>query len=165
MAPSSHHPVAILRAVLAEIGWDPQGDVQGNSLFVDLEVEDVPISHAHAVVFEELEQFVFYLTFNLAPAVAQRDECAVLIARINHEILVGSFDLDVETGRFCFKYGVSYRGDVLRAQQIRNAILGSMQAVELYADVIVAVADGQSSQDALRQWQSAHPEGNHRPPE
>ena len=133
-----------------------RSEEQGNSIFVDLEVEDVPVSYVHAAISDELEQFVFYLMFALVPPLDRRDECANLITRINHDILVGGFDLDFDTGRFCFKNGVSFHGSGLRAQQIRNVILGSMQAVELYADAIVAVVNGQSSQDALRQWRSAH---------
>jgi hypothetical protein len=156
------HPMATLRAVLAEIGWDAMSEEQNDNIFVDLDVEDVLVSYAHAAISDELQQFVFYLMLALVPTVDRRDECALLITRINHDILVGGFDLDFDTGRFCFKNGVSFHGSALQEQQIRNVILGSMQAVELYADAIVAVANGQSSQDALRQWHSAHPNMTHR---
>jgi hypothetical protein len=156
-ASGSQHPMMTLRAVLAEIGWDARSEEQDNSIFVDLDAEDVPVSYAHAAISDELEQFVFYITLAHVPTVDQRDQCALLVSHINHDIMLGGFDLDFDTGRLCFKNGISFHGSELRVQDIRNVILDSMKAVETYVDMIVAVINGQSSQDALRQWRAAQP--------
>ena len=137
-ASDSRHRMAMLRAVVAEIGWSALSEEQDNNIFVDLNTEDVPVAYAHAAISDELEQFVFYLVLDLVPSVDRRDECALVITRINHDILVGGFDLNFDTGQVCFKNGVSFHNSSLQQQQIRNVILGSMYAVELYANAIAA---------------------------
>lgn len=140
----SRDAMVTLRAVLAEIGWDEWSREEGCNIFVDLVIEDAPIAYAHAAISHELEQFVFFLVLALMPSVERRKECALVITGINHDILVGGFDLDFETGKICFKNGVSFRGTDLRPQEIRNVILHSMLAVETYIDKIAAVVNGQN---------------------
>jgi hypothetical protein len=136
--------MATLRAVLAEIGWDEWSREEGDNIFVDLDIEDAPIAYAHAAISHKLEQFVFYLVLGLVPSVERRKECALAITDINGDILVGGFDLDFDTGKICFRNGLTFRGTDLRPQEIRNVILDSMLAVETYIDRIAAVIDGQN---------------------
>jgi len=133
-----YRPLATLRAVLAEIGWSGGSDESDGNIFVDLNTQDVPVAYAHAAISDDLEQFVLHLVLAVVVATDRRDECALFITRINHGILVGGFDLDFDTGQVCFRSGVSFRGSALRAQQIRNAILGALQAVEMHAGAIAA---------------------------
>jgi hypothetical protein len=141
---NSRDAMVTLRAVLAEIGWDEWSRVEGDNIFVDLNIEDAPIAYAHAAVSSKLEQFVFYIVLALVPSAERRKECALVITDINHDILVGGFDLDFETGQLRFKNGLTFRGTDLRPQEIRNVVLDSMLAVETYVDRIAAVVDGQN---------------------
>ena len=141
---NSRDAMVTLRAVLVEIGWDEWSREEGDNIFVDLNIEDAPIAYAHAAISNRLEQFVFYLVLALVPSVERRKECALAITTINHDILVGGFDLDFDTGKICFKDGLRFRGTDLGPQEIRNVILDSMLAVETYIDRIAAVVDGQN---------------------
>jgi hypothetical protein len=140
----SRDAMVTLRAVLAEIGWDEWSREEGDNIFIDLDIEDAPIAYAHAAISYKLEQFVFYIVLALMPSAERRKECALVIADINHDILVGGFDLDFETGQLRFKNGLTFRGTDLRPQEIRNVILDSMLAVETYIARIAAVVDGQN---------------------
>lgn len=130
--------MAILREVLAEIGWDAWSKEQDESIFIDLDIDEPRIAYAHAAISAEPEQFVFFVVLTLVPSIGRQKDCAAAIAQINHEIFVGGFDLDFFSGKICFKNGVSLRGVDLRAQDIRNVILDSMVAVQTYLERIAA---------------------------
>lgn len=132
--------MATLRGVLQEIGWDEGAEEEEGSIFVELHGTDVPVAYVHLAVSQEADCFVSYVVLRVVPPIERRGACASHIVRVNHDVLVGGFDLDFDTGRLSFKTGVSFRGDSLRAQQIRNVILASLEAVEHYGNEIVEVA-------------------------
>src|SRR4051812_33091615 len=94
-----HDAMSTLRATLDEIGWLSLSDERGNNIFVDLDTDDLPVAYAHAAISPELMQFVLYLVLKLEPANDRRTECALVITHINSKLLVGGFDLDLDTGR------------------------------------------------------------------
>jgi hypothetical protein len=143
--PNAQRAVDTLRKVLIEIGWEPQEDDQTASFVVDLGPPHLPVASAFAAISTDLEQFVFFVNFGLAVASGRRDEVAKLIARVNWDLTVGNFEIDYEDGHLRFKSSVNFRNAELSEMLIRNTILSAMNAVERYADALVAVAAGEKS--------------------
>jgi hypothetical protein len=150
--PGASHALSILKKVLAEIGWDSEPDEANACFYIDFGPPHIPVSDAIAAIAEDTERFLFYV--NIGPAVPseRRDEVARFITLANYGLSIGNFEMDYEEGLARFKSSVAFRGAELSEALVRNAILASMNAIEVYAEPLVDVLEqGKSAQEAFRE--------------
>jgi len=148
---------ATLRKVLAEIGWGAEPDEENTSFYVDFGPPHVPVSDAMAVVAADTERFLFYVQFGATAPPERRDEIARFITRANWGLSIGNFEMDYEDGDMRFKSSVSFQDVELSETLIRNAILSAMNAVEAYADALIAVVTGEKDAEQAIEEAESHP--------
>jgi len=147
-----------LRAVLTEIGWDPQLDEETAGFVVNFDPPYIPVAYAYAAISPELELFVFHINFGVAAAAHRRDEMVKFLALVNWNLMSGSFDMDCDDGQVRFRTSVCFEGIELSEALIRSAIRFAMNAVERYAGAAIDVmARGKSADQAYRE--AREPEG------
>lgn len=131
-----------VKEVLKTTGWDPQETEKEGVLRVDFSVDNIPIDEAIADVRIDYERFLYYLNFRQKAPVKQRHETMEFVTRVNYDLVIGNFELNLENGFVRFKSAVDFTGTELVPPLIRDAIKSAMDAVELYADAIVDVMHG-----------------------
>lgn len=131
-----------VKKVLKTVGWDPEETDEEGVLRVDFSEDNIPIADALADVRIDYERFLYYLNFREKAPVRYRPETMEFVTRVNYDLVIGNFELNLENGFVRFKSSVDFTGFELEPPMIRDAIKSAMDAVEDYADAIVAVMKG-----------------------
>lgn len=131
-----------VKEVLKTTGWDPEETEKEGVLRVDFSVDNIPVDEAIADVRIDYERFLYYLNFREKAPVKQRRETMEFVTRVNYDLVIGNFELNLENGFVRFKSAVDFTGTELVQPLIRDAIKSAMDAIELYADAIVDVMQG-----------------------
>jgi hypothetical protein len=141
----------VVREVLESAGLTAQPLKNLPGYTIDF-MDDGPSVGGVALVLADESRFVFFLEFLERGPEAHRAHVAEFLARVNYTITVGSFDLNYDTVQVRFRVSFDYNGDELRDTYVRSAILGAMNAVETYADLLFAVMKGEmSAKDAAEE--------------
>lgn len=144
--------LATVERVLTEIGWEPQRTEIEEVLMVDFEVDDIPISDAQFEVRVDYERFVCRFNFKDRVAPARENDALQFLAYTNYDLVIGNFELDLQTGSIRVKSSIDFSGAVLDGRLIRNAIRSGMDVVEHYADLLVEVISGKKdANEAIRE--------------
>jgi hypothetical protein len=131
-----------VKKVLKTVGWDPEETDEEGVLRVDFSEDNIPIADALADVRIDYERFLYYLNFREKAPVRYRPETMEFVTRVNYDLVIGNFELNLENGSVRFKSSVDFTGFELEGPMIRDAIKSAMDAVEDYADALVAVMKG-----------------------
>ncbi|HEX4937022.1 MAG TPA: YbjN domain-containing protein, partial [Gemmatimonadaceae bacterium] len=95
------------------------------------------------VTFDEDTRLVgCYVTHSLAFPEARRQAIAETIARANWAIVLGSFDVDLESGTLRYRTSVDVEGGVLSPTMLHNMIAAGLFMMERHHDVLLQVAWG-----------------------
>lgn len=132
-----------VKKVLTDVGWEPEETNQEGVLRVDFSVDKIPIVDALADVRIDYERFLYYLNFRDRAPVKQRRQVMEFITRVNYDLVVGNFELNLDNGHVRFKASVDFTNEVLTEALIQDAIQSAMNAVEAYADGVIAVMRGE----------------------
>ncbi|HEV8430875.1 MAG TPA: YbjN domain-containing protein [Pyrinomonadaceae bacterium] len=131
-----------VKKVLKTTGWEPEETEKEGVLRVDFSGDNIPIVDALADVRIDYERFLYYLNFRERAPVKQRPETMEFVTRVNYDMVIGNFELNLDNGFVRFKSSVDFTGAELAPALIRDAIKSAMDAVEQYADAIVEVMHG-----------------------
>ena len=141
-----------LRKVLAEIDWSSDPDEATSSFHVDFGPPHVPVSDAVAAISLENEQFLFYIHIGLPADSSRRDEVARFTTLANSGLCIGNFEMEYDDGIVRFKSSVDFSNTELSEPLIRNAILGAMNAIEVYAEPLIdVIGRGKGAAAAFRE--------------
>jgi hypothetical protein len=132
-----------VRKVLSHVGWEPMTTNIEGVLRIDFGEDNIPIAEALADVRIDTERFLYYLNFRDRAPGKYRNQTMEFITRANFDLVTGNFELNLDTGRVRFKSSIDFTESELSETLIRNAILSAMDAVERYADALVAVMSGE----------------------
>lgn len=78
----------------------------------------------------------------------RRAAMAEALARLNHGLPIGNFDLDARDGELRFRYGADVEGETLEGRLVVNMIGLSLHACERFHDALMAVAFGMAEPEA-----------------
>jgi hypothetical protein len=131
--------------VLTDTGWKPEETEKEGVLRVDFSIDKLPIADAVADVRIDYERFLYYLNFRDHAPPKYRRETMEFVTRVNFDLVIGNFELNLDNGRVRFKASVDFTSTELTATLIRDAIKSAMDAVEQYADAIVEVMRGEKN--------------------
>jgi hypothetical protein len=131
----------LTRDLLAEEGWSFE------------EAEDEPVLRLgfagesgrwllYAVADEELSQSVFYSIYPDAVPPGRRLEVAQLVSRINYDLTIGSFDLDMEEGTLRFRTSLDFEGSEPDPTVIRTLALANVATMDQFYRAIGSVVSG-----------------------
>lgn len=127
---------------IIKIGWQPQKTSIDEVLLVDFESEGIPISNVLFDVRVDYERFLCY--FNFKDTVSKKKQLQVIefITRANFDLVIGNFELDMDSGIVRFKSSIDFTGIELNQTLIRNTVKSAMDVVEDYAEAMVKVLTG-----------------------
>jgi hypothetical protein len=134
-----------VETVLTTIGWEPERTEADSVLRVDFSTDNIPIRDAFAEVRVDFERFLFYLNFRDRALPQTRAQTMEFVTRANFELIVGNFELNLDDGAVRFKSSIDFTGTPLTEPLVRDAIRSAMDAVEYYADALVAVVRGETT--------------------
>lgn len=132
-------PLEVVKSVLerAGIGTEPLKNAEG--LRVAIRDNGEPTAgYAHLVQ----SVFMFRLVIPKKVPKAHLPAVTEFVTRANNGLIVGNFELDLDTGEVKFKTYVDYRGAKLGRVAVRSAVLGAMEIYEGYAPALSAVLQG-----------------------
>ena len=141
MVPVSRpRPLDIAEAGFRDLEWDSlRSDEQS---VVEVAFSDSLITLASAFMFEEEHRFVVFLHFG-PPAPRNRfPEVHELLALANHGLVVGNWEMSLDTGEIRFRVGVDYGRDPLTKELFLAAIRSAVKAADTYQDALLAVVEG-----------------------
>src|SRR5262249_43271551 len=118
--------------LLAEIGWEPR-QIRAGVFEIDFGPPHLPVSTGLATIIRETGQFILYLNFGFFVSPEKRDEVLRVISRLNWNLIIGNFELDLADGHLRFKSSLDFDGTELQEHLVRNAVLGAMRAVEAHS--------------------------------
>lgn len=154
-------PVALVESVFLETGWSFKKEVQAGAEpggeIVHWDVVVPPEEHfdVAAQLFGG-EQLVLSLSFREPWAEDRRGEMLELFARVNHGLLLGAYETDLERRSVRLRSSLDFRGVELNPRLVVNLILGVMDVSEIYDDAILSVMRGEASaKDAIAEIESA----------
>jgi hypothetical protein len=147
-ADSADRAVATLHRVLASLGWDESKDLGSATVEVDLDGTDSPVREVVAAIEPHSECFIATFDFGEHALIANRGQAMRFVTRANWNILVGNFELDLDSGAVRFRTSLAFTGGELAESSIRSALGTAMGIVEAYADALRDVIEGRSGADA-----------------
>ncbi len=143
-----------VKQVLTKTGWQPELTDAEGQLRVDFSGK-LPISEALAEVRIDYERFLFYLKFRERAPVRARKPVMEAVTRANFGLVIGNFELDLDSGALRFKASIDFTEAELTAVLVRDSIRSAMDAVERYAHALVSVMRGESTPaEAIRAAES-----------
>ena len=159
--PTKKTPVALVESVFVETGWSFKKEVQAGAEpggeIVHWDVVVPPEEHfdVAAQLFGG-EQLVLSLSFRDTWAEDRRSEMLELFARVNHGLLLGAYETDLERRTVRLRSSLDFRGVELHPRLVVNLILGVMDVSEIYDDAILSVMRGEASaKDAIAEIESS----------
>jgi hypothetical protein len=78
-------------------------------------------------------------------------ELAQLLTRLNYDLTIGSFDLDLEEGTLRFRTSLDFEGTEPDPTVIRTLALANVATMDQFHGAIAAVIGGASAQVAYEQ--------------
>lgn len=132
--------------VLRAAGWEARRTETESSVAFDSEVAgNESIRLIHAELFTSSERLALLFIFRKKAPKARRAEMAELITRANYGMITGGLEMDIEGGEVRYRFGIDFTGATLHPLLVRNAILSSLDAIELYEQAVLDVMAGRAS--------------------
>lgn len=103
-----------------------------NHKYIGLNMETYHTTYKCVIdVREEQCFFLFYsiITDFFVPE-HKRTEISILLNRINHELMIGNFEMDSRDGEIRYKTSIDYEGLNLKNQTIYNIIFGNLKVID-----------------------------------
>jgi hypothetical protein len=105
-----------------------------------------------AEVFEDRDLLLFYSICPLLAPVERRGAMAECLTRANSAVLMGTLQMDFESGEICCRTSLDTNGGVPPAGEIRSLAYANVIMLDQYLPAIMAVASGaQSPAEAIAQ--------------
>ncbi|NUP04827.1 MAG: YbjN domain-containing protein [Polyangiaceae bacterium] len=144
----------VVEGILAALGLPMTRIDRGDVVEWDLAVP--PEEHFELVAqLIGAEQFVFYLVFREHVAPERMPTLLEALARVNHGLLVGAYEVDADEGFVRLKAALDFKGIRLVEQLVVNVVTGVRDVSEVYDEAILGVMRGElSARDAVSEVES-----------
>ncbi len=109
-----------------------------------------------AFVLDEEQQVIVYSECPVAAPAGQVTPMAEFITRANFGLLLGNFEMDMDSGVIRYKTGIDVEGGTLTTQMVRHLVYANIQGMDRYLPGIMAVlTGGVSPAEAIEQAENA----------
>ena len=95
--------------------------------------------NCYAVGSEEQQRFAFYSTCPVRVPEEKRMAMAEFITRVNYDLLIGNFELDLKDGEIRFKTSIDVEGDQLSTALVERMVVGNLAMMDTYLPGIMKV--------------------------
>lgn len=132
----------------------------GNLVRFDYLAGPIPLA-CYAEINSELQACLFRATLTLPIDTDKRDRVMEFMTRVNYELAVGSWCMDVDSGEVRWKSGFFF-GDAPSASLMHKLLASSQALIYRYVFGIVALVAGKSVPEAMLQIGTDHGVGRFR---
>lgn len=151
-------PTSVVEEALSEAGWpfSREDDGEGMTDYL-LPIENSAFIEAFVMrLSEQHERLVLYVLFRPKAKKEHRAELCEFVARANHGMGDGNFEMDFDEGSVRFRVSLDFTGISLPGQLVRNMIVDAMNTIELYEGALSRVIAGKAkAKAALRAAEQA----------
>ncbi len=151
-------PTSVVEQALTDAGWPFSREDDGDGMIDYL----LPIANSAFIeafvmrLSEQHERLVLYVLFRPKAKKEHRAELCEFVARANHGMGDGNFEMDVDEGSVRFRVSLDFTEVSLPALLVRNMILDAMNTIELYEGALARVIAGKAkAKSALRAAEQA----------
>lgn len=135
-------------AMLDEREWHYQKDEEKLTVDAVARGDDLPIN-LRVVVDPKCQLVLLYSPLDFTIPEEQIAETAIVLCIINDNLIDGNFDIDITTGRLCYRMSMSYRESLLSAEAYAYFIAYAIEVVDAYNDKLLMAAKGMLSPEEL----------------
>lgn len=151
-------PTSVVERALSDAGWPFSREDDGEGM-VDylLPIDKSAFIEAFVMrLSEPHERLVLYVLFRPKAKKEHRAELCEFVARANHGMGDGNFEMDVDEGSVRFRVSLDFTEVSLPALLVRNMIIDAMNTIELYEGALSRVIAGKAkAKAALRAAEQA----------
>lgn len=151
-------PTSVVEQALSEAGWPFSREDDGEGM-IDylLPIESSTFIEAFVMrLSEQHERLVLYVLFRPRAKKEHRAELCEFVARANHGMGDGNFEMDFDEGSVRFRVSLDFTGISLPGQLVRNMIVDAMNTIELYEGALSRLIAGKAkAKSALRAAEQA----------
>jgi len=151
-------PTSVVEQALSEAGWPFSREDDGEGM-IDylLPIESSAFIEAFVMrLSEQHERLVLYVLFRPRAKKEHRAELCEFVARANHGMGDGNFEMDFDEGSVRFRVSLDFTGISLPGQLVRNMIVDAMNTIELYEGALSRLIAGKAkAKSALRAAEQA----------
>lgn len=96
----------------------------------------------YAQVSEEREQFSFYSICPVKAPEGNRLDVAEFLTRANFGLIIGNFEMDIESGEIRYKTGIDVEGDRLTPALVKRLVYANVLTMDTYLPGLMTVIYG-----------------------
>ena len=146
MSPEENSKLAISNIIycINHIGWDISETDQEGLFLVDLSAEETALINLHLDVKLGYQRFIMYANFEAKATGKTSVEVVRAISMLNHDMVIGNFEFQENTGFVRYKSSIDFTGVELSKKLIFNILQCMIDVIEDYADVLHDIIVGKS---------------------
>lgn len=132
-----------VKSVLDSTGWKQNANIDEENMVVRLAIvkDDLPME-IRLIVDPENLLISLYSTFPFFLSEENLTDGALALCYINDHLTDGCFDLDLETGRVCFRVTLTFRESLISQEAIKYLFDCTVYIVDEYNDKMLAISKG-----------------------
>lgn len=133
-----------LCGTLDEMNWNCDIDREKLQIATRIKSDGLPFN-LRMVMDVEREFMLLYATFDFNIPVDKIAECALCLCMINDNLVDGTFDLNVTSGRLRFRMSLSFRDGLVSAESCGGFLALAVHIINEYSEKLQMAAAGQLS--------------------
>lgn len=91
---------------------------------------------------EENQLFIFHSLMGLNIPPHYRSAVAEYLVRVNYQLVIGNFDMDIDTGNVRFRTAIELIGDNFSVDHVRSLAYTNVRTMDFYFPGVMAVVHG-----------------------
>ena len=139
---------SVLEAMLDESDWEFDRRPDRGLLVFPVTGDHGDWTTAAQAREEARQAFIYSIAREHVPADA-RTEAAILMARLNWGLSLGTFELDLDDGQIRLRTSIDVGETELTPELVKPLLLSNLSLMDHYLPAIHAVADGATASEAL----------------
>jgi hypothetical protein len=111
--------------------------------------------HCYVWVRDRESQVIVHGVAPWAVPEPAREAVALYLTRANYGLVLGNFELDLDSGELRFKTSIDFGGGDLALEQVRRLVAANLRAMERYLPGVIEVVDGAEPRLAVERAEQA----------
>lgn len=142
--------VEIMHRVLTEIGWADSCSKLTRRVEVDFESPQSPVSNLELAIDEIAKCLVLCINFTHKANPNVREQVLQFITLANWALVVGNFEMDINSGALRFRSSIAFGNSVLGETLVHCLIASAMDIVERHvAELMLVLEEGFDANAAI----------------
>jgi hypothetical protein len=134
--------VEVMHRVLIDIGWAEPCSKLTRRVEVDFESSQSPVSTVELAIDEVAECLILCINFAYEATPNVRQQVLRFITRANWALVVGNFEMDVNSGELRFRSSLVFGSTALSETLVQRLIASAMDVVDRHVAELMLVLKG-----------------------